>query len=234
MMRLTEWPHTYINLGIGLAIAVLGAVLWVQLARHIPIRLARAWGEQIDIENVWVWRGGKWLDALLVLLWCAACLLVTQHLGLDKFALAALVLSGGLLTLARIDVQTGLLPDALTLPWMWMGLLFHASGGWISPPVSLLGAAGGYCVLWLVFTAYKWKTGREGMGYGDFKLTAALGAWLGVYAIPSLLLYASVAGVLAGLVVKRLVHGSPHIAIPFGPFLALAGILILFRDYVLS
>lgn len=234
MMRLTEWPHTYINLAIGLAIVVLGAVLWVQLARHVPVRLARAWGEQIDIESVWVWGGGKWLDALLVLLWCVACLLVMQHLGLDKFALAALVLSGGVLTLASIDVQTGLLPDALTLPLMWMGLLFHASGGWISPSVSLLGAAGGYCVLWLVFTAYKWKTGREGMGYGDFKLTAALGAWLGVYAIPSLLLYASVAGVLAGLAVKRFAHGSTHIAIPFGPFLALAGILILFRDYVLS
>lgn len=173
----------------------------------------------------------KRLDVAFILVWCLVCIAVIQFWGVGEQGLAAVLLCGGLLTMARIDLQTGLLPDVLTLSLMWLGMLFQLYGGWISLSASVAGAAGGYALLWLIFAVYKWKTGREGMGYGDFKLAAALGAWLGVQAIPSLLLYGSLSGAVVGIIVHRYCRLSGSTAIPFGPFLAMAGILILFCDH---
>jgi len=216
---------------VGLVLAALGAPLWILVGRKVMAWLEQSWGDSGEGVTVVLFNQQKWLDWTLILGWSGACLAAMQCWGISKSGLAALLLCGGLLTLARIDLQTGLLPDVLTLSWMWLGLLFHLSGGWISLSASVGGAALGYGLLWLIFTLYKWKTGREGMGYGDFKLTAALGAWLGVQAIPSLVLYASVTGALVGLSVQWWQRAPVATAIPFGPFLALAGILILFRDY---
>ena len=215
----------------GLVLAALGSPLWVMTGRQVMLWLGCSGSDPVKEVSIVLFHEQKWLDWALILGWSFVCLAGMQRWGISKPGLAAVLLCGGLLTLARIDLQTGLLPDVLTLSWMWMGMLFHLSGGWISLSASVAGAALGYCLLWVIFTLYRWKTGREGMGYGDFKLTAALGAWLGVQAIPSLVLYASVTGALAGLCVQWWQRLPVATAIPFGPFLALAGILILFYDY---
>jgi len=154
----------------------------------------------------------------------AAC---AWRFGPTPMALCAMGLVGALLVLAWIDVETGLLPDAITLPLTWAGLLVNLSDGLAPLPLSVLGAVAGYLFLWAVFHAFKHITGREGMGYGDFKLMAALGAWLGLAALPWLLLGASLAGVAVGVglrVAGRVGQGEP---LPFGPYLAAGGILML-------
>src|SRR5690606_6272946 len=124
--------------------------------------------------------------------------------------------------------KTQLLPDALTLPLLWLGLLFNLDGGFVTLESAVLGAALGYLSLWLIYHTFRLVTGREGLGYGDFKLLAALGAWLGWQALPMLLLVASAAGALFGLLLLisgRLHRGQP---MPFGPFLAGAGLVSLY------
>jgi leader peptidase (prepilin peptidase)/N-methyltransferase len=225
-------PSTFnVSLLAGLLLAVLGAPFWIFLSRCIPRWFERSFDGESDMIPVVLCRSSKGLELAWILVWCLVCLSVLHCWGISKQGLAAVLLCAGLLTLARIDVQTGLLPDVLTQSFMWAGMLFQLSGGWISLSASVAGAAGGYGLLWTIFTVYKWKTGREGMGYGDFKLAAALGAWLGVMAIPALLLYASVSGALVGMVVQRLGRLPASIAIPFGPFLVAAGMLILFLDH---
>lgn len=150
--------------------------------------------------------------------------LCVWRFGPSPLALAAMVLCAALLALAWIDLQTSLLPDALTLPLAWLGLLVNLNGALAPLSLAVLGAVVGYGFLWLLFHVFRLLTGREGMGYGDFKLLAALGAWFGVAALPGLLLMASLAGV-AGAAVLRLTgraqRGQP---LPFGPYLALAGL----------
>ena len=236
ILRPTEEVYTLIDQAsetwiAALLMAALGSPVWVFVGRKVTSWMVGTLADLPQEMPVLLMKEQKWLDWALILGWSIACLAVMQCWGISLAGLAAALLCGGLLTLARIDLQTGLLPDVLTLSWMWLGMLFHLSGGWISLQASVAGAALGYCLLWSIFTLYKWKTGREGMGYGDFKLTAALGAWLGVQALPSLVLYASVAGALVGLCAQRSNRMPVACAIPFGPFLALAGILILFRDY---
>jgi leader peptidase (prepilin peptidase)/N-methyltransferase len=216
----------------GLLLAVIAAPLWVLLARHIPVwLLRRSCCPDYAAMPVALCGARKSLDLALVLVWCLVCMAAIQFWGVGKQGLAAALLCGGLLTLARIDLETGLLPDILTLSLMWSGMLFHLSEGWVSLSASVAGAACGYGLLWLIFTMYKWKTGREGMGFGDFKLAAALGAWLGVMALPAILLYSSLSGALAGLLMQRYWRLPASSAIPFGPFLAVAGILVLFCEY---
>lgn len=140
-------------------------------------------------------------------------------------ALCAMVLVGALVTLAWIDARTCLLPDLITLPLTWAGLLVNTMQMYASPVEAILGAALGYLFLWGLFHVFRWVTGREGMGYGDFKLLAALGAWLGVNALPLILLVAALAGVVVGMVLiltGRMKRNQPQ---PFGPYLALAGIV---------
>lgn len=130
-----------------------------------------------------------------------------------------------LLALAWIDAETGYLPDKLTLPLLWAGLLVNLNDTFVPLEHAVIGAAGGYVFLWLVYRVFWLFTRREGMGFGDFKLVAALGAWLGWISLPWLLLVATATS-LAVLLVQRLLPGKREITgmIRFGPYLALAGI----------
>lgn len=138
----------------------------------------------------------------------------------------AMAFCAALVALAWIDIDTRLLPDALTLPLLWMGLI--ANAGWhlfAGVSEAVLGAAAGYGILWLVCAVFALLTGRQGMGRGDFKLLAALGAWLGVQSLAIVILTASLIGVAVGLFF-RWRHEEQHA--PFGPGLALAGLTVLF------
>jgi leader peptidase (prepilin peptidase) / N-methyltransferase len=133
-----------------------------------------------------------------------------------------------LLALAVIDWDTTVLPDALTLPLLWAGLVAAALGWTIPLPAALWGAIGGYLSLWSVYWLFKLTTGKEGMGYGDFKLLAALGAWLGWQMIVPMLLLASVIGAVVGIAMKIAATLREGRYVPFGPFLAGAGLVVMF------
>ncbi|KRC32543.1 A24 family peptidase [Acidovorax sp. Root219] len=146
--------------------------------------------------------------------------------GLSAPTLVWCVFAAAMVALALIDWDTTLLPDDITLPLLWAGLI-ASTVGWtgIPPAASVAGAAAGYLSLWLVYWGFKLVTGKEGMGYGDFKLFAALGAWFGWQALVPIILMASVIGAIVGLVMKfrnRLREGG---YIPFGPFLVGAGLV---------
>lgn len=152
--------------------------------------------------------------------------------GASPAALAWAAFAAVLLALACIDADTQLLPDDLTLPLAWAGLIVAALG-WTAVSLSqaLWGAVAGYLLLWLVHHGFKWVTGRQGMGQGDFKLLAALGAWLGWPALLPVVLLASGAGAAVGIGLRlsgRLQAGEP---LPFGPYLALAGLLLMFAPH---
>ena len=139
-----------------------------------------------------------------------------------EFAFATL-LTFVLIALTGIDLDEMLLPDQLTLPLLWLGLLINLDGTFTSPTDAVIGAAAGYMSLWTVFWAFKLITGKEGMGYGDFKLLAVLGAWFGWQLLPLIILLSSLVGAVVGItliVSKKLHQGNP---IPFGPYIALAG-----------
>ena len=148
--------------------------------------------------------------------------------GLTPSAGLWCVLGSGLLALACIDWDTHLLPDSLVLPLLWLGLL-AASVGWtpVALDASVWGAALGYLSLWLVFWCFKWVSGKEGMGYGDFKLLACLGAWFGWTMLLPIVLLASVAGSLVGIALKLSHRLGPGEPIPFGPFLVGAGFIAM-------
>ena len=157
---------------------------------------------------------------LIELLCAAATALCAWRFGLGWPAAGAFVLTWALIALAFIDLECRLLPDAITLPMLWTGIGFNLAGGWFATlPAAVLGVMAGYGVLWIVQRTYRLVRGREGLGSGDLKLTAMLGAWLGWPALPSVVFLASLGGVAAGLV-KR----GPF---AFGPWLALAGWLAL-------
>jgi leader peptidase (prepilin peptidase)/N-methyltransferase len=153
---------------------------------------------------------------------------VAYLIGPGFLALAALVLLYFLIALTFIDIDTQLLPDTLTLPLLWLGLLVNLSGsGFVSLSSAVLGAVVGYLSLWLVFWAFKLATGKDGMGYGDFKLLAALGAWLGWQLLPVVILLSSVAGALIGIGLMVAARRGKDIPIPFGPYLAIAGLITM-------
>jgi leader peptidase (prepilin peptidase) / N-methyltransferase len=135
--------------------------------------------------------------------------------------------SAALLALAWIDWDTTVLPDAITLPLLWSGLLTATFGWTIDPVTALVGAAAGYLSLWAVYWFFKLATGKEGMGYGDFKLLAALGAWLGWQALLPIVLGASVIGAIVGIAMKLLGALREGRYVPFGPFLAGAGLAVM-------
>lgn len=143
--------------------------------------------------------------------------------GLSFSWLAACFFSVMLLALALIDARTRLLPDDLTLPLLWAGLLFNLHGGQVPLADAVIGAVAGYLSLWSVYWLFKLVTGKEGMGYGDFKLLAALGAWLGWMVLPLIILLSSVLGAIAGLTLMALSRHEKGQAMPFGPYLAVAG-----------
>jgi leader peptidase (prepilin peptidase)/N-methyltransferase len=135
----------------------------------------------------------------------------------------AMILTWALITLTMIDIDHQLLPDDITLPLLWLGIAFNFSGTYVSLQASVLGAMVGYLSLWSVYWLFKLLTGKEGMGYGDFKLLAALGAWLGWQAIPLIILLSSLVGAIVGLALIVVKRRGRDIPIPFGPYLAVAG-----------
>jgi leader peptidase (prepilin peptidase)/N-methyltransferase len=153
--------------------------------------------------------------------------LVAWRFGGGGQALAALVLVWALLALTMIDADTQLLPDQITLPLLWIGLLLNLAGVFVALPDAVIGAAAGYLVLWTAYWLFRLLRGKEGMGFGDFKLMAALGAWFGWQALPALVLLSSVAGVLFGLANIALRRQERDTPFPFGPFIALAGVVVL-------
>ena len=188
------------------------------------------------LENIpvlsFLWLGGK----------CAACqqpisrrypavelvtgllsAFVAWHFGFGAPALAGLILTWSLVALTFIDYDTQLLPDDITLPLLWLGLFVNITGTLTSLSSAVIGAMAGYVSLWLVYQIFKLATGKEGMGYGDFKLFAALGAWLGWQSLPLIILTSSLLGAIIGIGFILFFGRDRHLPIPFGPFLCLAG-----------
>ncbi|MCL2161637.1 MAG: A24 family peptidase [Betaproteobacteria bacterium] len=154
--------------------------------------------------------------------------------GVSPVTVGALIFVWIMIALAFIDFDTRLLPDSLTLPLLWTGLIFNLLTGNIPLDDAVIGAVAGYLFLWSVYWLFKLVTGKEGMGYGDFKLLAAIGAWLGWQALPLTIVLASIAGALFGIGLiasRRHQRGTP---MPFGPFLAVAGLLALFQGETLG
>ena len=199
---------------------------------HCPqCRAPIAWCHNIPLLG-WLWLRGR----------CAACkapipiryplvelaggLLAAAaalRFGPGGAALAAAGLGLTLLVLTRIDIEHLLLPDAITLPGLWAGLLVNLGGMFTDLRSAVIGAMAGYLSLWLVYHLFKWLTGKEGMGYGDFKLLALLGAWLGWQALPACILIASLVGTVYAVGVILTGRGERQQPFPFGPFLAVAG-----------
>lgn len=153
---------------------------------------------------------------------------VAYKYGYTNSALFAFVFVFALIALTFIDFDTQLLPDDITLPLLWLGLLFNLNGGFTDLKSAVLGAIFGYLILWSVYWLFKIVTGKEGMGYGDFKLLAAIGAWFGWQLLPAVILLSSVVGAVIGIGMIMFRGKSGGTAIPFGPFLALGGIAALF------
>ncbi len=205
-------------------------------------------GHQITaLENIpvlsWLFLGGKCsscktpisarypaIELLTGVLGAAAIF----HFGATMQGLAALVLSWCLVALTFIDFDTQLLPDDITLPLVWLGLLINIFGVFTSLSAAVIGAMFGYLLLWSIYWAFKLITGKEGMGYGDFKLLAALGAWFGWQQIPAIILLSSVVGAVVGISLMVLSKRGKEIPIPFGPYLAGAGILSMYFNQPLS
>ena len=150
------------------------------------------------------------------------------HFGFGWSAAGAMILIWCLIALTFIDVDTQLLPDSITLPLLWLGLLFNLFGTFTDLPSAVTGAMGGYLSLWIVYWGFKLATGKEGMGYGDFKLLAALGAWMGWQMLPLTILLSSLVGAVVGIGLILLAKRGRQVPIPFGPYLAAAGLLAFF------
>lgn len=199
-------------------------------------------GHQISaLENIpvlsWLALGGKCseckkpisirypiVEALTGLLTAYAA----HHFGFGWMAAGGIVLIWCLIALTFIDVDTQLLPDSITLPLLWLGLLFNLNGIFADLQSAAIGAMAGYLSLWSVYWCFKLATGKEGMGYGDFKLLAALGAWLGWQILPLIILLSSLVGAVIGIALIVLAKRGRNVPIPFGPYLATAGLLALF------
>ena len=194
----------------------------------------RAW-ENIPVVS-WLWLRGR----------CANCsapisiryplteaatglltVLLVWHLGPHLHTLAACILLWGLIALTVIDIDEQLLPDSLTLPLLWLGLLMNLTDTFAPLADAVIGAAAGYLSLWLIFHLFRLLTGKEGMGYGDFKLFALFGAWMGWQMLPLILLLSSLVGAIIGIGLV-VIRGRDHqVPIPFGPYLAIAGLIAL-------
>jgi len=151
-------------------------------------------------------------------------MLMAWRFGYSAALAGALVFGWALLALTFIDLDTQLLPDDITLPLLWAGLLANMGGAFVDLRSAVLGAVAGYMLLWLVYWSFKLIAGKEGMGYGDFKLLGALGAWMGWQVIPFIVLVSATAGAVVGGVLLYLSKRGMETRIPFGPYLALGGL----------
>ena len=156
------------------------------------------------------------------------------HFGFGVPALGALLFIWALLALTFIDFDTQLLPDNITLPLMWVGLIFNLSHSFTDLQSSVVGALAGYLTLWGVYWLFKLATGKEGMGYGDFKLLAAIGAWLGWQILPLVILSSSLVGAVVGITLIVVARHGRNVPIPFGPYLAGGGLIALFWGQTLT
>ena len=160
-----------------------------------------------------------------------AAAVVAWHFGCGAPMAGALLLSFALIALACIDLETRLLPDAVTLPFLWLGLAINLFGVYTTLPSALIGAIAGYGVLWSVFQVFRFFTGKEGMGHGDFKLLAMAGAWLGWESLPLVILFSSATALFVGGTMIALGYRERSSPMPFGPFLAgAAWLCLLFGD----
>ncbi|HEU0187643.1 MAG TPA: A24 family peptidase [Gallionellaceae bacterium] len=205
-------------------------------------------GHQISaLENIpvlsYLWLGGKCrkckapislryplVESISALLSAGAA----WHFGFGLAAAAALVFIWAMLALTFIDFDTQLLPDDITLPLLWLGLLLNLYGTFTSLPQAVAGAMVGYLALWSVYWLFKLVTGKEGMGYGDFKLLAAIGAWLGWQLLPLVILLSSLVGAVVGIFLIVATRHGRNIPIPFGPYLAGGGLIALFWGQTLT
>jgi leader peptidase (prepilin peptidase)/N-methyltransferase len=172
---------------------------------------------------------------ILELLTGLCSVLIIAVLGLHLPALVALLLLWALIALTMIDIDTQLLPDTITLPLLWLGLIVNSFGLYTNLSDALWGAVFGYLSLWSVFWLFKLVTGKEGMGYGDFKLLAALGAWMGWQFLPLIILLSSMVGAVIGIAGIIILGRDKNIPIPFGPYLAIAGLIaFLWGDAIIN
>ena len=154
-------------------------------------------------------------------------------LGVDWRTPAAMALSFTLVALAVIDRNSLIVPDVVVLPMLWLGLCLNAFGLFTGADDAILGAVAGYLSLWLIYWLYKTATGKEGLGHGDFKLLAMLGAWLGTASVPLILILAFTSGAVFGVGLMLFAGRTPGSVVPFGPFLAGAGwIALLWGDHL--
>lgn len=207
------------------ALAAFALALCVPLGR-MAYRLPRSLDAGISAEitrDHQCYRAIFWVAAPLLALACA------WRFGATPAAVAAVVYVIVLLALAWIDAETGYLPDMLTLPLLWLGLLVNIGGTFAPLADGVIGAVAGYMSLWLLGNAFLWFAGRQGMGNGDFKLLAALGAWLGWMSLPRILLLASLLALAVALLRRLAGHMQAGQAFSFGPFMALVGIYTLLR-----
>lgn len=198
------------------------------------------------LENIpllsYAWLKGKckacgksisWRYPTVELLTGVLSAIVAWHFGATVATLGALLLTWALIALTFIDYDHQLLPDNITLPLLWFGLVFNVGGVYVSLHSAVVGALAGYLSLWLVYQLFKLITGREGMGHGDFKLFAALGAWLGWQQLPLIILLSSFLGAIIGVGAILLLGRDRTVPIPFGPFLCLAGwVALLWGDTI--
>ncbi|MEW9797234.1 prepilin peptidase [Alteromonas sp. CYL-A6] len=164
---------------------------------------------------------------MVELLTAIVATLVAAHFGPSVAALIAVVVVYILVALLFIDLDKMLLPDPLTLSLLWLGLIVSTANVFVDTTSAILGATFGYLSLWSVYWLFKLITGKEGMGYGDFKLLAALGAFTGWQGLPVIILMSSLVGALAGIAIMFIQNKGKSLAIPFGPYLAVAGLLTL-------
>ena len=159
---------------------------------------------------------------------------VAWRFGFSAAALGALLFCWAMVALAFIDLDTFYLPDSITLLLLWTGLVFNVFGVFTDLRSAVIGAAAGYLVLWSVFWLYKLATGKDGMGYGDFKLLAAIGAWLGWKALPLVILLSSFVGAIIGISLIVFARHQKQMPIPFGPYLAVAAVVALFHGAAIN
>ena len=159
---------------------------------------------------------------------------VAWHFGFGIAAAGALLFTWAMIALTFIDLDTYYLPDGITLPLLWLGLLLNINGTFAPLSAAVIGAAAGYLSLWAVYWAFRWATGKEGMGYGDFKLLGAIGAWLGWPMLPLTLLLSSLVGAVIGIGLIVFAGRGRSVPIPFGPYLAVAGMIALLHGTALT
>lgn len=160
--------------------------------------------------------------------------LVSWKFGYSSTTLFAWIFVFALIALTFIDFDTQLLPDDITLPLLWIGLLFNLSNGFTDIKSAVVGAAAGYLTLWMIYWLFKLIRGKEGMGYGDFKLLAAIGAWFGWQILPAVILISSASAAIIGISLIIFKKRGREVPMPFGPFLAIAGIVALFAGQQLT